>query len=217
MMRPQDAAEASRLGADAVGMIFHPPSRRNVPVEQARQIVSAMGPFVTPVGVFVDSPVEHVSDVAAAVGLRVVQLHGSEKPDEAAWLGRSGLKVLKSIRVDEMLPNRLALWRAAIDQLSGILLALVLETGNTPLPGGSGQANDWAAVQRHIAAGDFDGLPPVIAAGGLIPQRVGDVVRSLRPWAVDVSSGVESAMGQKSPQLMAEFISAVREADTIIS
>jgi phosphoribosylanthranilate isomerase len=93
----------------------------------------------------------------------------------------------------------------------------VLETGNTAEAGGTGVANDWGAIVRQREAGGFEGLPQLIAAGGLTPETVGDVVRALRPWAVDVSSGVESSKGIKSVERIREFVRAVREADDEIN
>jgi phosphoribosylanthranilate isomerase len=208
MMRPEDAAAASRLGADAIGMIFHPPSKRNVGVERAREIVGAIGPFVTPVGVFVNARPSHIIEVARALGLRIVQLNGQEGPEQVGDLRAAGLKVLKAVRVDAAFSEQLAQWRSALEPLRDTLIGLVLETANTE--GGSGLANDWDAVRRHQESGDFSGLPPLIAAGGLRPDSVESVVRFLRPWAVDVSSGVESSSGVKSVALMEAFIRAVQ-------
>jgi phosphoribosylanthranilate isomerase len=207
-MRPEDAAAAVAAGADAIGMIFHPPARRNISTELAREIVASVGPFVTPVGVFVDARTETILSVSGEVGLRVVQLHGDESAEQIADLGREGLKVLKAIRVDESLEARLNEWRAAMRELRGMLVGLVLETAGQA--GGSGVANDWAAARRHQEAGHFAGLPPIIASGGLDERCVADVVRMIRPWAVDVSSGVEEVVGRKSREKMEIFLEAVR-------
>ena len=92
------------------------------------------------------------------------------------------------------------------------IAGLVLETAGEQ-PGGTGIANDWQAIREHQAAGHFRRLPPIIAAGGLTPQSVGQVVRDIRPWAVDVSSAVESSIGQKSEEKIEAFVGAVRDAD----
>jgi phosphoribosylanthranilate isomerase len=209
VMRPEDAAMAAACGADAIGMIFHPPSPRNVSIETAGKILAALPPFVTPVGLFVDSTMEHILDVSRRLGLRHIQLHGNESPQMVAELG--GLVILKAVRVvRETFTQSLDSFRG-----SSNLRGIVLETGGTRQPGGTGISNNWELIHEFLKAGAFAGLPPIIAAGGLNPQNVGGVVRSLRPWAVDVSSGIESRRGEKSQTLMQEFIQAVERADAI--
>jgi phosphoribosylanthranilate isomerase len=213
VMRPQDAAAAARVGADAIGMIFHPASPRNISVERARAIVAQLAPFVTPVGVFVDSEPQDVLDTAAAVGLRAVQLNGGETLEDVAEM--QGLAVIKAIRVTRGgLPAALQPWRdAARGGDVPNLVGLVMEPGGTKQPGGTGVSNDWSEVVAAQKRGAFEGLPPLIAAGGLTPETVGDVVRAVKPWAADVSSGVEVARGEKCEEKMAAFIAAVRSAD----
>jgi phosphoribosylanthranilate isomerase len=207
VMRPEDAAVACRYGADAIGMIFHAGSRRNISTGQAAAIIAAMTPFVMPVGVFVDAEPQDILDVAAMLGLRSVQLNGEQSPDEVAEL--EGLHVIKSIRVTRgELELQMRRWRT---NRPANLAGIVLEPGGTNLPGGTGVANDWAEVVRAQQAGAFDGLP-LIAAGGLRPETVDQVVREVQPYAVDVSSGVEAALGEKSEEKIREFIAAVRSA-----
>jgi len=210
----EDALAAADAGADAVGMVFHPPAPRYVPPERAAKIIAALPPFVSVVGLFVDAPVAEVLARAQALRLRHVQLHGHEEPAYVAQL--SGLAILKAVRVDPVeFRGLLDAWRQAtahhrLDHLRG----LVLETGGIKEPGGSGVENDWNAIAQARDAGALTGLPPLIAAGGLLAGNVGRVVRELRPWAVDVSSGVESTPGRKSIEKMRDFIRAVRDADT---
>ena len=215
--RPADAALAARAGADAIGMVFHPPSPRNVSVDTAREILGALPPFVTPVGLFVDAPVETVLGTARELGLRHVQLHGRETPEQVKAL--APLIVVKAVCVErERFGETLRTWGRAIGSLGLTNLAgFVLETAGTGQPGGTGVANDWDAVRAAQAAGEFDGLPAVIAAGGLTPESVGAVVRDVRPYAVDVSSGVEESRGRKSAERVAAFVRAVREADGAIA
>lgn len=209
--RAEDGQAAARAGADAIGLIFHPPSRRNVDVGQAARIVAALPAFVTAVGVFVDALAGRVREVAGAAGLGLVQLHGHEDADYVASLGE--LPVVKAVKVErETLGETLRVWREAAARL-GNLRGVVLETGGTQQAGGTGIANDWAAIRRAMDAGEFEGLPAVIAAGGLTPETVGDVVRAIRPFAVDVSSGVEEAVGRKSVEKIDRFVAAVRAAD----
>jgi phosphoribosylanthranilate isomerase len=211
--RPQDALAAAENGADAIGLVFHAPAPRNVTARQAREILSVLPPFVTPVALFVDQPPQVVLDTAAELNIRHAQLHGDEQPDEIAELG--GLTVIKAVRVErERIRGTLDRWRAAVavDELRNVR-GIVLETGGTKEAGGTGIANDWVLIRELKESGAFDGLPSIIAAGGLKPETVAAVVRELRPWAVDVSSGVESVLGQKSIEKIEQFVQAVREAD----
>jgi phosphoribosylanthranilate isomerase len=213
MRSPEEALVAVRAGADAIGMVFHPPAPRNIPLDRGREIMRALPPFVTPVGIFVDAAAESVVENAWAIGLRHVQLNGHETPEQVRAL--APLVVIKAIRVArEDFAQTLATWHAAIARLQITNLAgFVLETANTGQAGGTGVANDWEAVRDAQSAGVFDGLPPIIAAGGLRPENVGEVVRTIRPYAVDVSSGVEVSMGVKSAEKIATFAQAVRDAD----
>ena len=207
--RPQDAAAAVAAGADAVGMVFVPSAVRNCPADIARQIVDGIPAFVTPVGLFVDAPVAAIREMARALRLSTLQLHGQESPQTVAELAE--FSVLKVIHVEAgTLDATLTKWR---DARAGVanLRGIVLETAGTS--GGSGQENDWEAIRLAKERGSFEGLPPIILAGGLHPGNVADVVRMLRPWAVDVSSGVEAVKGEKSPEYMGEFVAAVRSAD----
>lgn len=207
---PADALAAARAGADAIGIVLHDPAPRYVSLEQASEILAVLPPFVTPVGLFVDADAPRVLNTARALGLRHVQLHGNETPQTVAAL--HGLAVIKAMRVDADFAATLATWRDAIQSLELTMLrGIVLETAGSA--GGTGVPNDWAAVKRHEDAGAFEGLPPIIAAGGLRPETVADVVRIIRPWAVDVSSGVEEEPRKKSPRLIAAFVEAVRGAD----
>jgi phosphoribosylanthranilate isomerase len=209
--RVEDALAAARSGADAVGMVFCPQAKRNVSPQRAGEILAALPPFVTPVGLFADLPIARVMDAARAMYLRHIQLHGSETPEQVAQLAE--FTVLKAIHVDPNTFGReLEKWREAISRLRlKHLQGFVLETAGSS--GGSGVANNWDLIAHHRQRGDFVGLPHLIAAGGLTPQSVGDVVKRLRPWAVDVSSGVEDAPGQKSAEKIEAFVRAVREAE----
>ena len=214
--RGEDAAAAARLGADAVGMVFHPPSPRNVSLESAEKIMAALPAFVTPVGLFVDASLEDIVHVCRRLRIGYVQLHGQETPETVARvIEQTGAFVFKAVRVDrEALRAELDGWREAsahlaLDRLRGF----VLETAGGSAPGGTGLPNDWEAARSFLDTGAFDGLPPIIAAGGLAAGNVAEVIRMLRPFAVDVSSGVEVVRGQKSAEKMAAFLLAVRGAD----
>ena len=210
--RVEDARAAARAGADAIGLVFYPQARRCISVERAREIVRALPAFVTPVGLFVDQGVDEIRKVADALRLRHVQLHGHETADVVAELRE--FTVLKAVRAArETLKVELDAWR---EDITGLRLAnlggFVLETPATSAPGGTGVENDWAVIGDLARAGAFEGLPPMIAAGGLRPENVADVVRRLRPYAVDVSSGVEGAMGEKSGEKIERFVAEVARA-----
>jgi phosphoribosylanthranilate isomerase len=210
--RVEDALAAARAGADAVGMVLYPRVTRSITVERARQIATALPPFVTPVILTVDERAQTVLDMASRIGVRQVQLQGHETPEDVAAL--EGVSVIKAIRVTRGgLEREIEPWSAAV--AAGRvpnLIGIVLDTGGTGHLGGSGVENDWSAIADAQTAGLFGSLPPIIAAGGLRPETVANVVRTIRPWAVDVSSGVESLPGQKSPEKIAAFIGAVRGA-----
>jgi phosphoribosylanthranilate isomerase len=211
--RAKDAAAAAVAGADAIGLIFYKKSKRYVSLEQAREIVGALPPMVSPIGLFVNSPHDEIRNIANTLNIRTVQLHGDEPPEVVAQL--SDLSVIKAIHCDAVsLSQSLQQWRSAILKLKLTnLTGLLLETANTGEPGGSGIENNWDAIASVIGPGQVTGLPPLIAAGGLTPENVGSVVRRLHPWAVDVSSGIEQSPGLKSLDKMRKFARAVHEAD----
>ena len=197
--RVEDALAAARLGADFVGMILHADSPRRIDVARARDITSSLPKHVTPVGVFVNAPRNELRRTCESIGIARVQLHGDEPTDYVVEL--TGLHAWKVIRADAQVRQRIAQWKA--QPVDAILF-------DSPR-GGSGQANDWDVLANaREALGDMR----FIAAGGLTRDNVGAVVRALRPWAVDVSSGVEGwVRGIKSDRKIEAFIRAVRAAD----
>ena len=192
--RPEDAEAAVRAGADALGFNFWPGSKRYVHPEAAQAIIATLPPFVTAVGVFVDQRRAEITAIARQTGIALVQLHGNESPDQCRgypW------PVVKAFRVgDDFLPAALARYRVR---------AYLLDA---PAPGfgGSGTRFDWTRARDLSAPG------PVILAGGLTPENVAPAVAAVRPYAVDVASGVESTPGVKDPDKLARFVRAVRSA-----
>ena len=191
--RLEDALAAARLGADALGFNFWPGSKRHLDAATARRIISRLPPFVTPVGVFVNQSEGEMRAIAGETGIQVFQLHGDEPPELCA---RLPLPVVKAIPVDQV--------RTLSRLLSYEVQAFLLDTPSRGY-GGSGEPFDWS-----LAEGVSD-VAPVVLAGGLTPENVGAAIRAVRPWAVDVASGVESSPGVKNPGRMARFVSAVRE------
>jgi phosphoribosylanthranilate isomerase len=207
-----DAILAAEAGADAIGLIFHPPASRGISPTIAEQITAALPPFVDPVALFLDSPAFGINAITRRLKITWVQLHGHETPANVAELADH--QVIKAIHVRPgKLDETLAPWREAVAKGLPNLRALVLETGWSNVQGGSGIENDWDQILQVQLEGGFDGLPPIILAGGLRASTVGSVIERLHPWAVDVSSGVEEIKGHKSADRVAAFIRAVRHAD----
>jgi phosphoribosylanthranilate isomerase len=213
--RPEDAIAAGRAGADAIGMVFDRSSGRYVSMEDAARIAGAAAPFVSTIGLFVNAPIEEIRRVASELALSAVQLQGEESPQIVASL--KPLRIIKALHLSGNDAEPLARWRTAVRDLSlSNLVGILLDTPGGTQRGGTGIPNDFGFLRRLQESGSFDGLPPIIIAGGLKPETVGDVVRLLHPYAVDVSSGVETAKREKSPQKIEAFIRAVREADSAL-
>ena len=191
--RIEDGAAACAAGADAIGLNFYPPSPRAVDIEQAIAIRRALPPFVTLVGLFVNAAEETVVETADRVQLDLLQFHGDESPAQCALFDRPYMKV---IHVGDDVDLRAASRRYADAK------ALVLDTQDDTLWGGTGRTFDWDAVPLDMAS-------PVVLAGGLTPTNVAEAVRRLRPYGVDVSGGVEQAPGIKDATKMAKFIEEV--------
>ncbi|MCK9379589.1 MAG: phosphoribosylanthranilate isomerase [Sulfuritalea sp.] len=197
--REQDLAAAVAAGADALGFVFYAPSPRHVTPERAAQLVAHVPAFVTRVGLFVNETAQAVRAVLAEVPLELLQFHGDE---DAAYCSQFGRPWIKAARVKpgfDLLEYASAF--AGAPGVAGLLLDADVEGY-----GGGGKTFDWALIPRNLPL-------PVILSGGLHPGNVADAVRAVRPWAVDVSSGVESARGIKDAQKITEFIAGVRDAD----
>jgi phosphoribosylanthranilate isomerase len=180
MTRIEDAEAAVECGAHALGFVFWPDSPRAIEPGAARAIVRTLPPFVTSVGVFVNQPADYVNEVAAFVGVGVVQLHGDESVGYASRLTRP---VLKAMTVDTAAGPEIEAWPAA---------AMILLDAHDPVRrGGTGRTIDWTA------AASVASRRRIILAGGLNPENVAEAIASVRPFGIDVSSGVEQAPGIK--------------------
>ena len=197
MTRVGDALLAARLGADAIGLVFSARSKRQVTLAQAREIVVALPPFVATVALFMDDEASLVRQVLDEVRPTLLQFHGDESD---GWCTQFGHPFLKAIAMGE--------GAAALPRLRDYPHAtgLLLDGHAAGEAGGSGKAFDWSLLPGGLAQ-------PLILAGGLHAGNVGDAVRTARPWAVDVASGVESAPGIKDPARLEAFIRAVRTVD----
>jgi phosphoribosylanthranilate isomerase len=195
--RVEDGLAAARAGAHAIGLVFHPASPRLVGIERAREIVSSLPPFVTAVGLFVDAPAGEVRRVLEAVPLQLLQFHGAEQPE---YCSQFPLPYIKAVRVRAGVD--LLQYAARFQGAKGLLLDAFVDGE----PGGTGSRFDWALIPSELPL-------PIVLAGGLTAGNVAEAIRRVRPWGVDVSSGVEREKGIKDAAMIAAFIRGARHAD----
>ena len=191
--RIEDALIAAEAGADAIGLVFYAKSPRSVSIQQARDIVAALPAFVTTVGLFVNASREELNDVLAGVALDLLQFHGDETPAECESYQRPYIKALRVKPGDDI-----AQLAAPYAKARGILL----DTYVPGIPGGTGAAFDWSLVPRDLPQ-------PVILAGGLSADNVQAAIEKVRPYAVDVSGGVEADKGIKDAAKIRAFMQAI--------
>jgi len=192
--REQDARAAVDYGADAIGLVFYADSPRATTIENARAIVQKLPPFVSVVGLFVDPSPKDVAAVLHRVSLDMLQFHGNELPSECSAYGKP---YIKAIKVKE-----------GIDIVAEVnkythARGVLLDTYDPKLPGGTGRVFDWAKIPKKLNK-------PVILAGGLTPENVWQAITKVRPYAVDVSGGVEAAKGIKDEDKIAAFMRGVQ-------
>ena len=199
--RVEDALAAAQAGADAIGLVFYAKSPRNVALDQAAAILRVLPPFVTSVALFVDPQPDWVRAVQDAVHPDLLQFHGDEAPGFCAAFGTPWIKALRV--------------RPGLDLLQSATLygggrGLLLDAYSSQAHGGTGHVFDWDLIPRPLPL-------PVVLAGGLEPGNAAEAIRQVRPWAVDVSSGVEADKGIKDAAKVAAFISEVRNVDLQLS
>ena len=194
--RIEDALAVVEAGADAIGLVFYGKSPRAVSVEQAAAILHALPPFVTTVGLFVDMPRDELLQLLQRLPLDLLQFHGDESPADCEGYGRPYIKALR-VRPGEDVAAAMAPYTGA----RGILLDTFVEG----VPGGTGASFDWSLVPE-------DAAKPIILAGGLDAGNVATAIRQVRPYAVDVSGGVEASKGIKDADKIRAFVRAVRGA-----
>ena len=193
--QPEDAQLASRLGADALGFIFYPQSKRYVTPERAARLMAKLPPFVTKVGVFVNHPLEEVNRLVMELGLDIIQLHGEETPDYCEGVQTSVIKAFR-VQQDSFGPRMLRHYRCT---------AYLLDTYHSECYGGTGKAFDWNLARSAREYG------PVILSGGLTAETLTQAVETVQPEAVDVCSGVESAPGRKDVNKLRAFLAAAQK------
>ena len=209
--RQEDLRAAVDAGADALGFVFYPKSPRYVTPQQAAALCAGLPPFVSAVALFVNATVEEVRAVASEAPLALLQFHGDETAEQCAALAAAVARpFVRAFRVrpdtasHELLEYERT-YRAASPWFSGLLLDTWVDAY-----GGAGKVFDWSLVPKELA-------PRVVLSGGLSVQNATDAVVRVRPFAVDVSSGVEAQKGIKDARKIADFVAAVRAADAIIA
>ncbi len=207
LTRIEDVTQAVAVGADAIGLVFYAPSPRYVAPETAARLVEALPPMVSTVGLFVNADLGEVTEVLRRVPLSLLQFHGDETPAQCREIAEAvqrpfmrALRIRPDATAADLLESQAA-YRTASPLFSGLLL----DTWSDAY-GGTGKVFDWSLIPEEIAH-------QAVLSGGLNVQNVTDAVRQVRPYAVDVSSGIESAKGIKDTALMRAFVSAVRAAD----
>ncbi len=194
--RVEDALIAVGQGADAIGLVFYPPSPRYVTPTLAAEIVSALPAFVTVVALFVDASRADIEAVLSQVDIDLIQFHGQETADECRQYGKSYMKAIR-VKSDTNLVQYATEYSDA--------KALLLDTYADGVPGGTGQVFDWALIPKNLSK-------PVVLAGGLDAENVEQAIRQVKPYAVDVSGGVEFKKGIKDAAKIAAFMRGVSNA-----
>ncbi len=193
--RVEDALSVVKHGADAIGLVFYAPSPRNVSIEAAQAIIASLPPFVTTVGLFVNAGEDHIQHILAQVKLDCLQFHGDETPQQCAQINMPYFKAIR-VKADTNLLQYAAEFNSA--------QALLLDTYSEAAVGGTGQVFDWKLIPKNIQM-------PIILAGGLTPENVELAITAVRPYAVDVSGGVELGKGIKDDRKIADFMRAVNQ------
>ncbi len=191
------AQVAADAGADAIGLVFHPPSPRFVELPAAAAISRQLPPYVMAVGLFVDAGEARIRETLAHVSLDLLQFQGDEPPEFCALFGKPFVRAVRMAAGTDLVEYAGRFSRAK---------ALLLDAHVPGEPGGTGRTFDWAEIPRDLPI-------PLILSGGLTAANVGRAVREVQPWAVDVSSGVEASRGVKDPARIVEFIRSVQRED----
>lgn len=194
--RVEDALIAVAQGADAIGLVFYPPSPRYVTPVQAAEIVNALPAFVTVVALFVDASRADVEAVLSQVNIDLIQFHGQESADECRQYGKSYMKAIR-VKSDTNLVQYVIEYSDA--------KALLLDAYAEGVPGGTGQVFDWTVIPKNLSK-------PIVLAGGLDSENVEQAIRQVKPYAVDVSGGVEFKKGIKDAAKIAAFMRGVSNA-----
>ncbi len=194
--RVQDAVAAAALGVDAIGLVFYPPSPRNVSIDTAAEIVRALPAFVTVVALFVDAEPDWVREVIGRVSIDCLQFHGDESSDACRLYNKPYIKAVRMRQETDL---------TIVEHHYSDAAGLLLDAYHPGVQGGTGSGFDWGIIPKHSRL-------PIILAGGLSPENADLAVQRVRPYALDVSSGVEAAKGIKNEAKMAAFIRTTNQA-----
>jgi phosphoribosylanthranilate isomerase len=207
----EDALTAVEAGADALGFVFYEKSPRSIGSEAVRRIVKKLPSSVEKVGVFVNQLEDSICALADEAGLSAIQLHGDHEDPHVADLivkRRPHLKIMVGVSMRHPKPESWArMWRP------DVVHAFLVDSGGSSKPGGSGERFDWQMGRGSIEV--IANLGRVVVAGGLTPTNVTEAIGILKPWGVDVSSGVEAKLGKKDPEKVQAFVAAVRQAERV--
>ena len=195
--RTEDALEAAQLGVDALGFVFFAKSPRNIEPAAAQSIISALPGFVTSVALFLDASESRVRQVLAEVDIDLLQFHGSESAEFCASFGKPYIKALGIKGEGDI---------AALLEQYASARSILLDSHAPGAAGGTGEVISWGAIPAQLRS-------QIILAGGLTPQNIALAIQDVRPYGVDLSSGVESAPGEKDSDLMAQLMSEVKRID----
>ena len=195
--RPEDGVAAARLGVDAIGLVFYEKSPRHVSIEQAKVICEALPGFVTVVSLFLNADEQQINQVLDKVAIDLIQFHGNESAEFCRGFSRPYIKAL-GMADNSALLSQMGTYADA--------RAVLLDSHATGAAGGTGQAFDWQTVPEEVSQ-------QIILAGGLKPDNVASAIQQVRPYAVDLSSGVEASPGIKDAALMAQLMKEVKRVD----
>lgn len=195
--RLEDALTAINVGADALGFVFYAPSPRHIDIQQAADIMQSLPPFVTKVGLFVNAESSLVEQVLQSTSVNLLQFHGDESASDCEQYGMPYMKALR-MRDDIDLQREFTHYASAC--------AILLDSYRAGTPGGTGETFSWDRIPEKAEK-------PIVLAGGLRPDNVADAVKSVRPYAVDVSGGIEVSKGIKDAEKMRQFVTEVKRID----
>jgi phosphoribosylanthranilate isomerase len=205
-----DAVAAADAGADAIGLNFYPGSKRFIEPQLARQIVDAVGDRAEMIGLFVNEQASTICETCRAATLQIVQLHGDDSPKFGKLLIEFGTSPVAIIRAHNFGARAMeGVYASMFDATGQAADAVLVDATVSGQFGGTGHTIDWSQLVNYQ---NSIGKMPLILAGGLTPENVAEAIRTVRPHAVDVASGVESAPGKKDPAKMRDFVAAAREA-----
>ncbi|SNT20748.1 phosphoribosylanthranilate isomerase [Noviherbaspirillum humi] len=210
LSRPEDISAAVGAGADAIGLVFYPKSPRFIEPQAAARLLAALPPYLGVAGLFVNASEQEVLAISAKVPLTQLQFHGDETPQQCATIAQAAMRPFtRALRITaDMSGADLLEYESAYRLSSPLFSGLILDTFVDGY-GGGGKVFDWSLIPKELA-------PRVVLSGGLSVQNVAEAIASVRPYAVDVSSGVEASRGIKDPARIRDFIAAVRRADQAV-